>query len=314
MILFLVGCATLDSFLFNPVHCSTVSEATCDGSDWDSICAACDEPYAWDAEHPWFPGQLGEGQTIRAPAVVERIPIETDDGLATLDAYWIPSHGERPERSGTTVLYNHGNYAGIEHYRPRLRVLHELGFNVLVWDYRGYGKSEPASVPTPEQFLADARQVRALAGTLAPDPDRVVIYGYSLGGIPAVEAALADPPCGLALEAPFTSVRLVARSNSTVNLPETFLSEGAYENIRKIEGYTGPLLAMGGTADTFFPWTDVRTLAEAAGGPTRTWFPEGVHHGVSDIGIVEAGVPAYDAELAAWLSSDAAGCVGAPQQ
>ena len=43
----------------------------------------------------------------------------------------------------TTIVYNHGRYASIDHYMPRIQMLHELGVNVYVWDYQGYGKSLP---------------------------------------------------------------------------------------------------------------------------------------------------------------------------
>jgi hypothetical protein len=312
ILLSILGCVTLDGFAFNPVHCSTVDETTCDGNEWDRICAPCEEDYDWTTDFPWFDGQLGPGQVIRPipDAGIERLSLDTTDGEATLDAYWIPAHGEDAERATVTVFYNHGNYAGIEHYRPRLRVLHELGFNVFVWDYRGFGKSEPPGAPTAEQFLADARQMREHAATLAPDPTRIIAYGYSLGAIPAVESALHDAPCAVVLEAPFTSIQGIARSNSTANLPETFLSSGNFDNIRKIAGYDGPLLAMVGSDDTFFPPVDVRRIVDNAPGPTRYWELPGVRHGVSDRGVVEAGVPAYDAELAAFLEAEGSRCLG----
>lgn len=313
MILFLTltGCVDLDGFVYNPVHCSTVDESTCDLNEWDSICAPCDVPYDWTEEHPWMDGQLGPDQTIRPiPAEgVEQLTVTSADGEASLDAYWIPSHGEDPLRASTTVLYHHGNYAGIEHYRPRVRVLHELGFNVLVWDYRGYGKSLPDTAPTGEQFLADARTFREEVDRRAPDPERVIVYGYSLGAIPTMEASLHRPACATILEAPFTGIRSIARSNSSVGLPETFLSSGSFDNLRKAASLENPVFAMSGTADHLFPPAEVQRIVDAAPTPSRMWILDGVHHGIADIGIVEAGVPEYDAQIASFLADLAPGCL-----
>lgn len=321
--LMLAGCVTLDGFIYNPVHCSTVGPDTCEGhGEWNGLCLACETPYDWSRSYPWTAETLSGGEpcvgcappppiTIRPvpDGVVVREQPETDDGLATLDAYWLPSHGGDPALAGTTVIYNHGNYGGIEHYQPRVRILWELGFNVYVWDYRGYGKTEPDTLPTAEQFMADARQIRAHVVGLAPDPDRVLIYGYSLGGLPAVEMAVADPGCALVLEAPFTSPQAIARSNATVGFPDSFLSEGRFDNIRKIRDYPGPLLTMIGTADKQFPPDEVRRIAEAAPGPSELWILDGVAHGVDPGGIVEAGIAPYRNRVRGFLEQQAPACL-----
>lgn len=308
-LLFVGGCVTLDGFIFNPVHCSTVDEQTCSGNEWDRVCVPCEQDYDWTRTHPYDEVALAGGVSLRpvpeGGAVRESLP--TDDGEGTLDAYWLPSHGGDPSLSSTTIVYHHGNYAGVEHYQARVRVLWELGYNVYIWDYRGYGKSEPAAPPGPEQFLSDARQVRAHVDGLAPDPDRIVLYGYSLGAIPSVEASLADPPCALALEAPFTSTSSIARSNARLGFPESFFSEGRYDNIAKIADHTGPLLTMVGSEDTFFPAEEVTRLAENAGGPTELWVLDGVRHGISDGGVVEAGITTYAEHLRDFLQTH--GCV-----
>ncbi|MEZ4316832.1 MAG: alpha/beta hydrolase [Myxococcota bacterium] len=307
----LAGCVTLDGFAFNPVHCSTVGPSTCEEADseWDAICLACDEPYDWSKDYPWFDGQLEPGMTIRPAAGVMQVSVPSDDGLATFDAYFVPSHGGVPELANTTIFYNHGNYAGIEHYAPRVRVLHELGYNVFVWDYRGYGKSLPDTAPSTAEFLADARQMRDFVDTVAPDPSRVIVYGYSLGALASVEASVAKPGCALFLEAPFTGASAIGEENTLVAFPETFLSDGSFDNIRKIAGYPGPLFAFVGSDDTRFPPSSVERIVDNAGGPSELWVLDGIRHGVSDIGVVEAGVAEYGARMAGFLEQTAPGCL-----
>lgn len=309
----LAGCLTLDSFVFNPIPCGAVGPSTCEDADnpWDAVCVACAEPYDWQRDYDWMPGTLAAGESVRPipSAAITALSVSSDDGLATLDAYFIASHGENPAVARTTIVYDHGNYANIEHYQPRVRFLYEAGFNVLVWDYRGYGKTDPETTATPDQLLADARQVRALADTLAPDPDRIVAYGYSLGGIAAVEQSLAEPGCATLLEAPFTSLSTLARANSGASLGESFLSEGKYDNIAKIADYHGPLLVMLGDADREILPADIEALYAAAPGPKTLWELPGVRHGISDGGVPEAGFAAYVAKIESFFVDRAPGCL-----
>ena len=307
----LVGCGVeLDGFVFAGIPCSQVGPDTCDGSDWDGVCLTCEADYAWDRAYPWFDTMLAEGESVRPidPSTVTRTLIPTADGEGVLDAYFVPSHGEDPALARTTIFYNHGNFASIEHYVPRIQVLHELGYNVFVWDYRGYGKSLPAHSPTPQQFMDDALLARVHVDGFAPDADKVVIYGYSLGALPAVEASLHRPGCALVLEAPFTSLRAIARSGTTVALPESYLSAGLFENPEKIRGYPGPLFAMVGEDDGRFAPDEVAKIVENAPGPSELWVLPGVEHGISNGGVVEAGMSAYGGRMREFIEERASGC------
>ncbi|MFT4974614.1 MAG: pimeloyl-ACP methyl ester carboxylesterase [Myxococcota bacterium] len=307
LLLVSTGCASLDGFLHNPVPCESVSEATCEDkdSDWDRICTPCDEEYDWSADIAWMEETIADGATIRAiaPEAVQDVDVEGSGG-AVLDAYFIPAHGEHPENSEVTLVYHHGNYAGIEHYLPRVRMAHEAGFSVFVWDYRGYGKSTPAVVPTAEEWSGDARRVRDAVDEVAPDPERVLLYANSLGAIPAIEMALYRPGCALVTEAGFTSVESLVASNSGVSLPDSMITSGEYNNIEKIEGVAGPLLAMIGDADETFRVEDTRRMVEraaAAAADKELWVLPGVHHGITSIGVPEAGYTDWAEKLDAFL-------------
>lgn len=306
----LLGCVQLDALIHRPVHCSVVGPATCDGrTGWDAICTPCEEPYDWGLDYTWIPGTLAEGESIRVPTEVIDVGQVAADGVGFLDAYWLPAHGEHPKNASVTVVYSHGNYVGLEHYLGRVRMLHEAGFNVLAWDYRGYGKSLPDTPPDAETWWSDARAVRDLADDLAPDPGKVLIYGYSLGALPAVEQDLARPGCALFLEAPFTGIGAITRSSAGLALPGGMLTSGAYENTEKIAGVESPLFAMVGDRDNLFPADDVRQLVADAATPAvlkETWVLPGVDHGISDGGVPEAGWAEYASRLDAFLDSTGA--------
>lgn len=313
--LWLAGCVVLDPFVHNPVHCSTVSEDTCAGTswdpEWDAICLACDEPYDWAEEHPWMDGTLDPGQTVRPvlEGEVTQVSLTTIDGLGELDLYWFYSHGDDPAVANMTVIYNHGNYAGLEHYAPRVRFLIEAGFNVVAWDYRGYGKSLPASAPTTEQFHQDARQVRAFVSEQGALDHQVVLYSYSLGGIPGLEMALDRPACALLWETGFTGIGPMTTANTGTTYGGSMLSTGGMENTEKMKGWDGPLYVMIGTEDHVFSVADQQALFENATGPKEFWKVTGAHHGISDKGVPEhVGLTTYFANIKDFLADKAGGC------
>lgn len=316
----LIGClhADLDFLVHNGRHCSIVDDALCtEGNEWDLICATCEEEYIWNKEYEWMESTVSGGETIRGidPSTVVNLDFATEDGEGTLNAYFIPSHGENPALAQTTIIYNHGNYAGIEHYMPRLQMLHEWGVNILVWDYRGYGKSMPENHPSPDQFLSDARLAYSTLRTNAPDPSKIIIYGNSLGGIPAVEQAISaeNAPCALFMEAAWTSMRQNAQAFATTNLPGGFLSQGKFENDEKIKLYEGAVFYMHGSIDIKFPIEHVEENYNNAPGPKDLWILEGINHGISNGGVPEAGISAYYEKMSTFLDEKASSCLSASE-
>ena len=307
------ACASLDWAVHNPVPCSQVGPATCEDkaavSAWDAICTPCEDAYAWDRSYDWMDTTLAAGEQIRGidPATVQAMPLTMDDG-AVLDAYLIPAHGDNPDNAAITMIFNHGNYAGIEHYLPRIQLAHEAGFTIFVWDYQGYGKSLPEGAPEPEAFLSHGRQVRDAVAALA-DAERVLIYANSLGALPGVEMALHSPGCALILEAGFTSVESILAAGAGVSAPDSMLTMGLFDNIEKIKGYSGPLLAMIGDEDNTFRVEDTRQLVENAATPAAQkdlWVLEGVNHGISNGGIPEAGFTAWAERIDTFLDETGA--------
>ena len=127
----LTGCLTLDGMLpfHNNIPCSEVNDETCNNDEyWDRVCLPCEDPYDWDREYEWREETLTGGATIRGidPALVTDAPFDSEDGDAVLDAYFIAAHGDVAELGQTTIIFNHGRFASIDHYLPRVQMLHEL--------------------------------------------------------------------------------------------------------------------------------------------------------------------------------------------
>ncbi|MEC7987549.1 MAG: alpha/beta fold hydrolase [Myxococcota bacterium] len=322
--MFYLSCgASIDPLLFSGVvHCEDLEtnyDAVCvDQSYWDRVCTGCDEEYPWGRDYEWMPNTLDETVTsVRPITVYEQHKLTTSDGEGELDLYYIPSHGENPKVANTLMVYSHGRFGNVEHYLHRTRFLHEAGYAQLIWDYRGYGKSQPNSVASAEVFVRDAREVLAFSPTVAPDPGRIIIYGQSLGAIAAVEMAIAAQngdidvqPCAMFLESGVTSTRQGVESITSLSVPGSFVSQGYFEVDQHIAKYEGPLFMMHGTADLYFIIEHVRENYESAPGPKALWEAEGVEHGIEpNGGIPEDGLGEYFAQMENFLDTIAPACI-----
>jgi fermentation-respiration switch protein FrsA (DUF1100 family) len=166
------------------------------------------------------------------------------------------------------VLYAHGNAGSVSDWRWVLRLFRErLNASILVFDYRGYGKSE--GTPHEAGVLEDARAARKwLAHRTGVDETEIVLVGRSLGGAVAVDLAATDGARGLVLENTFTSLPDVAASHFPL-LPVRWLMRSRLDSLAKISAYHGPLLQTHGDADRVVPLEQGERLHQAASGPKQ---------------------------------------------
>lgn len=324
---FTTGCMlNLDGLMpfFDPVHCTEVSESTCDPNhpdwsddndpDWDRACTPCDEPYDWAEEHPWREVTLDGDYIDIRPIAPEHVDVQRFPDAAgdELDAYLIRSHGEVPEIADTTIVLNHGRFVGIEHYRPRVRFLHELGYTVFVWDYRGFGKSDARQAPTLPQMMKDARLAYAHASRVAPDPDKMVVYGMSIGGIPAGEMAAEFDACSNIFEASFNSITAKIETNMAISLPGSFLTTGVAENDVKLRTSTTPTLIMHGDRDDRIHIDEAQRLFNSIpdSTPKDLVIVADAGHGLGfEGGVPEQGLTAYGEIMLDFLTEHAPECL-----
>lgn len=152
----------------------------------------------------------------------------------------------------------------------------ELRVAALIFDYRGYGRSE--GVASVEGILKDGRAARAfLAHRAGIEPARIVLMGRSLGGAVVVQLAVEAAPRGLILENTFSSLKDAA----AYHLPQLawLVPTNKLNSAARITAYKGPLLQSHGDADRTIPYALGRKLFEAANEPK--WFvtiPGGDHN------------------------------------
>jgi fermentation-respiration switch protein FrsA (DUF1100 family) len=211
-----------------------------------------------------------------------------DLGLAFEDvravaADGVPLHGWFvPGPQAATLLWCHGNAGNISHRLENLREIHRrLGLSVLLFDYRGYGRS--AGVPSEAGLYADARAFRAwLRGRPGGDRRPVVYFGRSLGAAVAAALAEEDPPAALILETPFTSVRAMANQS----LPGAgYLFRTRFDTLARIGRIPVPLLVLHGDADEVVPFRHGEAIFAAAAEPkTFARIPGGRHNDTWEVG------------------------------
>lgn len=156
--------------------------------------------------------------------------------------------------SDTIIVYFHGNADNLDRYWPRTRMLWHTGYPVIVFDYRGYGKSTGS---TSEQSLyEDAAQIMSYVHDSLGDP-RVIIYGFSLGSIPATDVASrpVDYPSVvmLSLEAPIGKVETIVENGTYLDIPGSYLTTFSGNNAEKIKNVSVPFLWLSGTIDDALP-------------------------------------------------------------
>lgn len=220
-----------------------------------------------------------------------RVTTVTQDGVHLVG--WVM---ERPRGADHWMLIFHGNAGNIssdgrpEHYAR----LMALGLNVAAFDYRGYGES--GGEPTEAGLYLDADAAYAfLRDSLGVPPDRIVIFGHSLGSAVAVDLAGRVPARGLVLEGAFSSGPDVAQ-RAYWFVPVRRLMRSRFASAEKIGRVRGPKLFLHARRDEVVPLDLGRRLFAEAGDPKAFVELDGGH---SDAYLADSS--RYFGALAAFL-------------
>ena len=236
-------------------------------SDSNSPCLALERSLIF------FPQRYPEGEWYPDNLVVEDAWFNAPVGVRL--------HGwfAQAEHPRAVILYAHGNAGNVTNRTEVLRFFRDhFRASILVFDYRGYGRSE--GDPTETGILADARSARRWLAQRAGVPELdIVLLGNSLGGGVAVDLAARDGARGLILENTFTSLPDVGSSYFKI-VPVHWLMATRLDSLAKIGAYHGPLLQTHGDADTTVPFELGQRLFKAANEPKQFMrVPDGCHNG-----------------------------------
>jgi fermentation-respiration switch protein FrsA (DUF1100 family) len=191
---------------------------------------------------------------------------------------FVPAPSSPSGRRPTTVAFFHGNGGNLTHRATILaRMRAELGTNVFIFDYQGYGQSPGR--PSEKATAADARAAIAfLHGRPDVDPTRIAYYGESLGGAIAADLATEIAPLALVVQSAFTSIPDMTGLHYPGLRPLLPFASVRYDTLSAIRRVRAPLLVVHGDADTLVPVELGRRLFAAANEPKRLLIVPGADH------------------------------------
>jgi len=226
--------------------------------------------YTYQRDLLYFPDVQRPFVNLSAVPSLKEVELVTSDQLHLL-AWYIPPLDGKP-----LILYFHGNGGHIGYRAPRLIEFAQAGFGVLMPEYRGYGGNEGR--PSEAGFYLDAAAAIDFLRREGIGPERIIVYGESLGTGVATLVASEHPIAALVLESPYTSIAAMA-SRQFYLLPVNLMLSDRFDSLSRIAKVRAPVLIIHGEQDQIVPPELGRELFAAAPEPKLFWsVPEAGHN------------------------------------
>jgi fermentation-respiration switch protein FrsA (DUF1100 family) len=204
------------------------------------------------------PGGLADQPPRQFP--IETVSISTADGLR-LNGWWLSSPGTH-----RTVIFFQGNRRQASDHALRLRTLVGLGVNALLFDYRGFGRTQ-GRIHSENDIYRDGQAAWDYVHRAREIPaDAIILWGRSLGGAVAVEVARRQPSGALILESTFFALDEMARFHYPW-LPTDSLLQFHFRNGDKLIDIRTPIIVLHSPEDGYIPFEQGLRLYEAASEP-----------------------------------------------
>lgn len=217
----------------------------------------------------YFPARLPAGWTAAGSGLLppdieaEDCLFRTEDGLR-LHGLFCRAAGAPVGLGHKVLLWYHGNAGNLADRLDMVGDLCRLPLEIFIIDYRGYGLS--GGRPSEQGLYRDARAAwDYLTGERKVGPERIVLFGKSLGGAAAIDLAARVRPAGLIVQSSFTSAPDMAAL--AFPLVPRFLVRTKMDSLNKIRDIHCPKLVIHSPADEVVPYAMGRLLFEAAPEP-----------------------------------------------
>ncbi len=205
---------------------------------------------------------------------VEEVRIQVNEEVS-LGAVYVRAEVQ-PSRGAILFFHGAGTHLGLQFWR--IKRLSNLGYDVLGFDYRGFGTSTdlpPTEEGIGEDSLAALRWLQERSGPGA----HFIYYGHSFGTAAATQRAEGHPPEVLILESPLMSVEGLKRDSTRMDFPISFIAEDTWNTVGRIRSIHVPLFIAHGTADQLIRVEFGQEVFANANEPKELLLVEGGQHG-----------------------------------
>ncbi len=221
--------------------------------------------------YPNIPSRAIVATPERAGLAYESVEILTEDGVR-LDGWYLPVDGD----ARGVLLFFHGNAGNISHRLDSLKIFTDLGLDVLIFDYRGYGRSEGEVSEQGTYLDAEAAWRYLTDDRRVPEKD-IVLFGRSLGAAVAAHLAARHKPGTLIMESAFTSAPDLAARYYRI-FPVHWLARYRYNAKDYLKSVRCPVLIVHSLDDEIIPVQHGRDLFAAANEPKELLEIRGSHN------------------------------------
>ncbi|MCK4941019.1 alpha/beta hydrolase [candidate division WOR-3 bacterium] len=197
----------------------------------------------------------------------------------TIYGFFVHGHPDSATNNQVTILYCHGKDENINRYWIWVEHFWEMGYNVFIFDYQGYGKSEGS--PSGEALFSDGLEsLHYLQARTDIDTSKIVFYGWSLGTfVASYLAADEHHPAALIFESAPASASALLQDAILLNMPGCYVVDADFDNATRIEHVGCPFFMMHGRTDDFVVFErHVHRIWDNAVDPKRNlWIDDAGH-------------------------------------
>ena len=223
------------------------------------------------------PDRMTEKERNLVPEGAESVWFNSADGTRLHGWFFEGQSG--PEVA--TVIFFHGNGGNIGNVGWVGQRFAKRGFDVLVFDYRGYGASDGVAANESDLYADGDAAVAFVRNVKGARPEQIVLYGQSLGTAIAADVASRGVYSAVILESGFSSASSVAAS-ALPWLPRFLhsLGKNRFESARKLASVKAPILITHGDPDHTIPTAESQMLFASANEPKKLLIFRGAGHNV----------------------------------
>ena len=201
---------------------------------------------------------------------IEEVYLETEDNIK-LNGWFLNNNSDK------TVIFFHGNGGNVFYNRERLKIFNELHLNALLFDYRGYGKSE-GDIKKEDDLYKDADAAYQYVTSRGILPKNIILWGQSLGGAVAIHLAQNKETNATIIESAFYSMEEMA-SKQFWFLPIKPLLKFHFRSDKKISNILSPILVIHSADDEMISFLNGKKLFNQAREPKVFLETGGSHNG-----------------------------------